>query len=69
MRDGGVRTWMNLQNPMSFAPRDPLIRKTACCGLLGVRSADGAPRGIISNFALHLDTVGGAGASARLTHR
>ena len=61
MRDGSVRTWMNLQNPdvvRAAGPIDPEI------GLLAVRSADGAPRGIISNFALHLDTVGGSKWSA-----
>ena len=61
MRDGSVRTWMNLKNPdvvRAAGPIDPEI------GLLNVRRPDGTPRGIISNFALHLDTVGGAKWSA-----
>jgi len=61
MRDGSVRTWMNLKNPevvRAAGPIDPEI------GLLAIRSTDGAARGIVSNFALHLDTVGGARWSA-----
>lgn len=61
MRDGSVRTWMNMKNPdvvRAAGPIDPEI------GLLNVRRPDGTPRGIISNFALHLDTVGGAKWSA-----
>ena len=61
MRDGSVRTWMNHQNPEVVrvaGPVDPEI------GLLAIRSADGKPRSVISNFALHLDTVGGTKWSA-----
>jgi hypothetical protein len=61
MRDGSVRTWMNLQNPdvvRAAGPVDPEI------GVIAIRGKDGKPRGIISNFALHLDTVGGAKWSA-----
>lgn len=61
MRDGSVRTWMNLRNPdvvRAAGPIDPEI------GLLAINSADGTPRGIVSNFALHLDTVGGTKWSA-----
>lgn len=61
MRDGSVRTWMNLQNPdvvRAAGPIDPEI------GLLAIRSSAGSPRGVISNFALHLDTVGGMKWSA-----
>ena len=56
MRDGSVRTWMNLGNPevlRSAGPIDPNM------GLVLARSASGQPRGLLSNFALHLDTVGG----------
>jgi neutral ceramidase len=57
MRDGSIHTWMNLKNPdviRSAGPIDPEV------GLLLVRSAnDEKPLGIFSNFALHLDTVGG----------
>jgi hypothetical protein len=57
MRDGSIRTWMNFKNPdvvRAAGPIDPEV------GLLLVRSAkDEKPLGIFSNFALHLDTVGG----------
>ncbi|MFO0871673.1 MAG: hypothetical protein U0935_22335 [Pirellulales bacterium] len=57
MRDGSVRTWQRLDTPgvlRAAGPIDPEI------GLLVVRAADtGTPRGVVSNFALHLDTVGG----------
>lgn len=65
MRDGSVKTWMNWQNPdvvRAAGPIDPEI------GLIMARSADGKPRGILSNFALHLDTVGGAKWSADYPH-
>lgn len=61
MRDGSVRTWMSLDNPdvvRSAGPIDPEI------GLLLVKSSDGTPRGLVSNFALHLDTVGATKWSA-----
>jgi hypothetical protein len=62
MRDGSVRTWMNFQNPdvvRAAGPIDPEV------GVLLVKSlSDGAPRGVLSNFALHLDTVGGQKWSA-----
>ncbi len=57
MRDGSVKTWMNLKNPevvKAAGPIDPEI------GL--VRFSDSVNQkaiGLISNFALHLDTVGG----------
>jgi hypothetical protein len=57
MRDGSVRTWQRLDNPevvRAAGPIDPEI------GLLSIHSADGkSPRAVVSNFALHLDTVGG----------
>jgi hypothetical protein len=61
MRDGSVRTWMNFENPdvvRSAGPIDPEI------GLVAIRDGDGQARGILSNFALHLDTVGGMKWSA-----
>ena len=62
MKDGSVRTWQRLDNPQvvrAAGPIDPEI------GLLLIRSADEkTPLGIISNFALHLDTVGGLQWSA-----
>ena len=57
MRDGSIRTWANFKNPdvvRAAGPIDPEV------GLLLVRSAkDEKPLGLFSNFALHLDTVGG----------
>ena len=61
MRDGSVRTWINLQNPdvvRAAGPIDPQI------SIVSVRTPGGKTRGVISNFALHLDTVGGARFSA-----
>jgi neutral ceramidase len=65
MRDGSVKTWMNWQNPevvRAAGPIDPEI------GLIMARSIDGKPRGILSNFALHLDTVNGTKWSADYPH-
>jgi hypothetical protein len=57
MKDGSVRTWMRLDNPdvvRSAGPVDPEV------GLMLVRAAAGdQPLGVFTNFALHLDTVGG----------
>ncbi|QDS86041.1 Neutral/alkaline non-lysosomal ceramidase [Rosistilla ulvae] len=62
MRDGSVATWQNHRNPKvvrAAGPIDPEI------GLLMFRSAaDDQPLGVMSNFALHLDTVGGTQWSA-----
>jgi len=62
MRDGTVRTWMSFANKETMkaaGPIDPEI------GLLLAESAKtGKPIGLISNFALHLDTVGGSKWSA-----
>ena len=64
MRDGSVRTWMNFKNPdvvRAAGPIDPEV------GLLLVRSAeDDKPLGLFTNFALHLDTVGGTQVERRL---
>lgn len=65
MRDGSVRTWQNFENPdvvRAAGPIDPEI------GLLALRDLDGSTRGILSNFALHLDTVGGMKWSADYPH-
>lgn len=62
MRDGSVRTWQNHSNPevvRAAGPIDPEI------GLITVRDVEGGTlRGVLSNFALHLDTVGGTRWSA-----
>ena len=57
MKDGSVRTWQRLDNPevvRAAGPIDPEI------GLVAIRSAESdKPLGVVSSFALHLDTVGG----------
>jgi neutral ceramidase len=62
MRDGSVRTWQNLANPevvRAAGPIDPEI------GLIEIRSTGAeVPSAIFSNYALHLDTVGGTSWSA-----
>ena len=61
MRDGSVRTWMSHDHPdvvRAAGPIDPHIE------LLSIRDETGEPLGILSNFALHLDTVGGMKWSA-----
>ena len=62
MKDGSVKTWQALANPQvvrAAGPIDPEI------GLVRVKPlAQGSPLGILSNFALHLDTVGGTQWSA-----
>lgn len=61
MRDGSVRTWISHDNPdvvRAAGPIDPEI------ALLAVRDASGKSLGFVSNFALHLDTVGGLKWSA-----
>jgi hypothetical protein len=61
MRDGSVKTWQSYDNPdvvRAAGPIDPEI------SLLAIRDEAGKPLGILSNFALHLDTVGGMKWSA-----
>lgn len=60
-RDGSVRTWVGLEaagSVRSAGPIDPEIP------LLAARTADGRTQGVLSSFALHLDTVGGTRWSA-----
>lgn len=61
MRDGSVKTWMNHSHPdvvRAAGPIDPRIE------LMVIRDTTGEPMGVLSNFALHLDTVGGSKWSA-----
>ncbi len=61
MRDGSVKTWQNFDNPevvRAAGPIDPEI------SLLTIRDPAGDTRAVLSNFALHLDTVGGQKWSA-----
>lgn len=57
MRDGSAQTWMRLDNPAvvrSAGPIDPDVQ------LMLVRAAESdQPVSLLTNFALHLDTVGG----------
>ncbi|MBL8849377.1 MAG: hypothetical protein JNG89_06820 [Planctomycetaceae bacterium] len=61
MKDGSARTWMTYASPdvvRAAGPIDPEIP------LLLVKGTDGNPQGLLSSFALHLDTVGGMKWSA-----
>ena len=60
-RDGSVKTWMAASHPdfvRTAGPIDPQI------GLIMIRDEAKKPVGVLSNFALHLDTVGGMKWSA-----
>jgi neutral ceramidase len=69
MKDGSVRTWMSLNDPNVVRPAGPidpeigmlLVRSAAAAALAGERGKTEAarPLALVSNFALHLDTVGG----------
>lgn len=57
MKDGSVRTWMSLDNPEVVRPAGPIDPEV---GMILVKKAEGGEAlGLLSNFALHLDTVGG----------
>jgi neutral ceramidase len=56
MRDGSVQTWQNLKNPNVLKPAGPIDPEI---GLVSIRNKKGQTLGVLSNFALHLDTVGG----------
>lgn len=62
MKDGKVRTWMNLKHPdvvHAAGPIDPDI------GIVQFQDAEKkTPTAVLSSFALHLDTVGGTEYSA-----
>ena len=62
MRDGSVKTWQKLANPNVVRAAGPIDPDLAFCLF---RSQDtGEPQGVLSHFALHLDTVGGSYWSA-----
>ncbi len=61
MRDGSVKTWQSYDNPEVVRAAGPIDSEIA---LLSVRDEAGKSLGILSNFALHLDTVGGLKWSA-----
>jgi len=56
MKDGSVQTWMNYSNPNVIRAAGPIDSQI---GLLLVKGTDNQTKGLLSNFALHLDTVGG----------
>ncbi len=63
MKDGSVQTWKSLNDPQvvrAAGPIDPQV------SVLAVKSLDDQAKllGLLSNFALHLDTVGGMRWSA-----
>lgn len=61
MRDGSVKTWQSYDNSNVVRAAGPIDPEIA---LLTVRDEAGKSLGILSNFALHLDTVGGMKWSA-----
>lgn len=65
MRDGSVKTWQNLLNRDVVRSAGPTDREI---GVVAFRNESGRPVGILSNFALHLDTVGGLKWSADYPH-
>jgi hypothetical protein len=65
LKNGSVQTWLSLKHPdvvRIAGPIDPQI------GLLLVKDANQKPIGLLSNFALHLDTVGGLKWSGDYPH-
>ena len=66
MRDGTVQTWVGLKHPDAIRVANPIDPEI---GLLLIRRAgDCVATGLLSNFALHLDTVGGLEWSADYPH-
>ena len=61
MKDGSVRTWAKVDTPGAIRPAGPIDPEI---GVIRFDGADGKPRGLLSSFALHLDTVGGTEYSA-----
>jgi neutral ceramidase len=62
MRDGSVKTWQKLDNPNVVRAAGPIDPDLAFC--LFRSQSTGEPQGVLSHFALHLDTVGGSYWSA-----
>ena len=61
MSDGSVRTWAKVDTPGAIRPAGPIDPEV---GIVRFDGPDGKARGILSSFALHLDTVGGTEWSA-----
>lgn len=62
MRDGSVRTWQNLNNPEVVKSAGPIDPELVFAKITDAKSQKAI--GLLSNFALHLDTVGGMEWSA-----
>ena len=60
-RDGSVRTWVGLEAEGSLRAAGPIDPEMP---ILTARTATGSTTGVLSSFALHLDTVGGTRWSA-----
>ena len=58
MRDGSVQTWVGLKHPQAIRAANPIDPEIGLVKVL--RTADDQPVGLLSNFALHLDTLGGS---------
>jgi neutral ceramidase len=61
MKDGSVQTWKSLSDRQVVRPAGPIDPEV---GVVQFASETGKVRAILSNFALHLDTVGGMRWSA-----
>ncbi len=57
MKDGSVQTWQRLDNPNVVRPAGPIDPEI--CLALVESAGDRKPLAVVSNFALHLDTLGG----------
>lgn len=56
MKDGTLRTNPGLRNPDVDRPAGPIDPEV---GVVRIDDADGRPMGVITNYAVHTDTVGG----------
>ena len=64
MKDGSVQTWKNLKDPKVVRPAGPIDPQVNLLAIKSSSAADAPLLGVLSNFALHLDTVGGLRWSA-----
>lgn len=56
LRDGSARTWISQSDPKVVRDAGPIDPEV---GLVMIRDQEKKPLGVLSNFALHTDTVGG----------
>lgn len=66
MKDGSVRTWVGLKHPEALRATAPIDPEIGLVQITPVGSTQ--PTGLLSSFALHLDTVGGLEWSADYPH-